>query len=100
MDQLLVDVGDAPVEAGDEVVFIGRQGDEEVTAPEWAHRLETIPYEIVTGIGARTCPRLGGGAEVGRRTWRRGTELKRTGVVAGVAAGVIGAAAMAGSVPA
>jgi alanine racemase len=53
MDQLLVDVGDAPVEAGDEVVLIGRQGDEEITATEWAQHLGTINYEIVTGIGAR-----------------------------------------------
>lgn len=53
MDQLLVDVGDAAVETGDEVVLIGRQGDEEITATEWAQHLGTIDYEIVTGIGAR-----------------------------------------------
>jgi len=53
MDQLLVDVGDAPVETGDEVVLIGRQGNEEITATEWAQHLGTINYEIVTGIGAR-----------------------------------------------
>ena len=32
MDQLMVDVGDVPAELGDEVVLIGRQGDEEITA--------------------------------------------------------------------
>jgi alanine racemase len=58
MDQLLVDVGDAEVEVGDEVVLIGRQGDqaggeEEVTAADWADRLGTIAYEIVCGIGSR-----------------------------------------------
>jgi alanine racemase len=53
MDQLMVDVGDASVEVGDEVVLLGRQGDEQVTAAEWAERLDTIPYEIVTGIGPR-----------------------------------------------
>jgi alanine racemase len=53
MDQLLVDMGDAPVEPGDEVVLIGRQGDEEITAAEWAQRLGTIAYEIVCGIGPR-----------------------------------------------
>src|SRR6185369_12795410 len=31
MDQLMVDVGDDPVEVGDEVVLIGRQGTAEVT---------------------------------------------------------------------
>ena len=53
MDQLLVDVGDVPVEVGDDVVLLGRQGDEEITAGEWARRLGTIAYEIVTGIGPR-----------------------------------------------
>jgi alanine racemase len=53
MDQLLVDVGDIEVAVGDEVVLIGRQGDEEITATEWAERLDTIGYEIVCGIGSR-----------------------------------------------
>jgi alanine racemase len=53
MDQLMVDVGDAPVEVGDEVVLIGRHGSEEISAGEWADRVGTIAYEIVTGISAR-----------------------------------------------
>jgi alanine racemase len=53
MDQLMVDVGDDEVEVGDEVVLIGRQEAEEVTAAEWAARLGTIPYEIVCNIGPR-----------------------------------------------
>lgn len=53
MDQLLVDVGDAQVSIGDEVVFLGKQGPEEITASEWAGRLNTIAYEIVCGIGPR-----------------------------------------------
>jgi alanine racemase len=53
MDQLMVDAGDAPVEVGDEVVLLGRQGGEAITAEEWAARLGTIAYEIVTGIGPR-----------------------------------------------
>jgi alanine racemase len=53
MDQLLVDLGDVAAAAGDEVVLIGRQGDDEITATEWGERLGTISYEIVTGIGAR-----------------------------------------------
>jgi alanine racemase len=53
MDQLLVDLGDVPAGVDDEVVLIGRQGDEEITATEWGERLGTISYEIVTGIGAR-----------------------------------------------
>jgi alanine racemase len=53
MDQIVVDCGDDPVAAGDEVVLLGRQGDEVVLADEWASRLGTIPYEIVCGIGPR-----------------------------------------------
>ena len=54
MDQLMVDCGsDADVAPGDEVVFIGRQGSEEITAQEWADRLDTITYEVVCGVGAR-----------------------------------------------
>ena len=49
----MVDVGDAAVAVGDEVVLLGRQGDDEVTADEWAERLGTIAYEIVCGIGRR-----------------------------------------------
>src|SRR5206468_7501934 len=41
MDQIMVDCGpDAAVEVGDEVVLIGRQGDEEITAWEWARSEE------------------------------------------------------------
>jgi alanine racemase len=53
MDQMMVDVGGLPVTRGDEVVLLGRQGDAEITATEWAERLGTIGYEIVCGIGPR-----------------------------------------------
>jgi len=53
MDQIVVDLGDDPVEVGDEVVLLGRQGDEEISAEEWARRLETISYEVVCGFGPR-----------------------------------------------
>jgi alanine racemase len=53
MDQLMVDVGDAAVTVGDEVVLLGRQGSEEVRAEEWGDRLDTIGYEIVCGISRR-----------------------------------------------
>jgi alanine racemase len=53
MDQLMIDLGDEPVAVGDEVVLLGRQGDDEISASEWAERLDTIAYEIVTGIGPR-----------------------------------------------
>jgi alanine racemase len=53
MDQLMVDVGDTPVEVGDEVALLGRDGDAEITADEWADRLGTIAYEVVCSIGRR-----------------------------------------------
>jgi alanine racemase len=55
MDQSLVDVTAlrGRVEPGAEVVLIGRQGEEVVGADEWAEKLGTINYEIVTGISAR-----------------------------------------------
>lgn len=54
MDQTMVRVpDDVPVQVGDEVVLIGRQGDEEVTATELAGLAETINYEIVCGISRR-----------------------------------------------
>ena len=53
MDQLMVDCGDVPVEAGDEAVLVGEQGGERITAEEVAAHLDTIGYEIVCGVGPR-----------------------------------------------
>ena len=54
MDQLMVDCGPgADVAAGDEAVLIGSQGDEVITAWDWARATGTIAYEVVCGIGAR-----------------------------------------------
>jgi alanine racemase len=53
MDQIMVDCRDVKVEAGDEVVLIGRQGKDEVTADELAAHAGTITYEVVTRIGDR-----------------------------------------------
>jgi alanine racemase len=53
MDQLMVDCGELPVRPGDDVVLIGRQGEETVTAEELAGLAGTIGYEIVSRIGER-----------------------------------------------
>jgi alanine racemase len=53
MDQILVDCGDDPVAVGDEVVLIGSQGTDRITAADWAERLDTIAYEVVCGISPR-----------------------------------------------
>ena len=58
MDQVLVDCGPrAEVRVGDEVVLIGRQGDQTIDAWEWARATGTIAYEVVCGISGRV-PRV------------------------------------------
>jgi alanine racemase len=61
MDQLAVDCGDDQVAVGDDVVLLGRQGDEEITPTEWAERLGTIAYEVVCGLSPRVPRRYRGG---------------------------------------
>mgnify|MGYP001819725830 CR=1 FL=1 len=63
MDQIMIDVGDAPVTVGDQVVLLGAQGDDEITADEWAERLDTINYEIVCDFGPRLPRRYRQGAD-------------------------------------
>lgn len=54
MDQTVLDVTEiAGVEAGDEVVIIGTQGNETITAFDHAEAAGTIPWEIFTRIAAR-----------------------------------------------
>jgi alanine racemase len=57
MDQLMVDAGDGPASVGDEVVLLGGQGEERITADDWADLLGTISYEVVCGVGRRV-PRV------------------------------------------
>jgi alanine racemase len=53
MDQFVVDVGDATVAAGAEVVLFGPGDAGEPTADDWANAIGTINYEIVSRVGAR-----------------------------------------------
>jgi Alr-MurF fusion protein len=54
MDQCFADVTEKPnVRPGDEVVLIGKQGEEEIRAEELAERMGTNNYETVTTISAR-----------------------------------------------
>lgn len=58
MDQFMVDVTEIPdVSVGDEVVLIGKQGKEEITATEIADLTGTINYEITCSISKRV-PRI------------------------------------------
>ncbi|MBW1729494.1 MAG: alanine racemase [Deltaproteobacteria bacterium] len=54
MDQFMVDLTDLRTAAvGDEVVFLGSQGKENITADEIAEKAGTISYEIVTRMSDR-----------------------------------------------
>ncbi|MGA7615781.1 MAG: alanine racemase [Thermoanaerobaculia bacterium] len=58
MDLITIDVTDVEgVAIGDEVVLLGRQGDEEIPAEEIAHWTGTIPYEVFCRVSARV-PRI------------------------------------------
>jgi alanine racemase len=59
MDQIMVACGDDAVAPGDEVVLLGEQGGERISAEEWAEKLGTITYEVVCGFGARMPRRVG-----------------------------------------
>jgi alanine racemase len=56
MDAVMADVTDvpgAPVTAADEVVLLGRQGGQEITAAELAMSRSTNSWEVVTAMAAR-----------------------------------------------
>ncbi|MEV6299335.1 alanine racemase [Actinoplanes sp. NPDC051861] len=57
MDQIVVDVGDEPVVAGDVATLFGPGTDGEPTADDWAAATGTINYEIVTRFGSSRVPR-------------------------------------------
>ncbi len=58
MDMCMIDVTEVPgVREGDDVVLIGRQGREFITADEIAAKTGTIPYEVLCGISNRV-PRV------------------------------------------
>ncbi len=55
MDLTMVDLTEIEdVRAGDEVVILGQQGNETITAYELAQRAQTIPYEILTSLGSHS----------------------------------------------
>lgn len=54
MDVTMLDVTSiGGVCEGEEVVILGKQGNEQITAAELAARIGTIPYEILTSLGGR-----------------------------------------------
>ena len=58
MDMCLIDVTCLPdVKMGDEVVIFGSQGNDQIKVEELATKADTIPYEILCGVGKRV-PRV------------------------------------------
>jgi alanine racemase len=58
MDMAMADVSHLPdVEAGDEVVILGRQGDDEISLDEFAESAGIIPHELLVRLGSRA-PRI------------------------------------------
>ena len=58
MDQCLIDVTDVPEAIeGESTTLLGQDGTEDIPAGEWAQRLGTIPYEILTAL-SRRLPRI------------------------------------------
>jgi alanine racemase len=58
MDQVMIDVGNSrEVRVGDEVVFIGTSGTEQITAWDVARKCGTIPYEVLCAVSSRV-PRI------------------------------------------
>jgi alanine racemase len=58
MDMCMIDVTDVPAASeGDDVVLIGSQGSERITADEIAAKIGTIAYEVLCGISSRV-PRI------------------------------------------
>lgn len=64
MDMTLLDVTDTGAELGEEVVLMGRQGDEEIKALELATHAGTISWEILCHLGLRLPRRYMRGGEV------------------------------------
>jgi len=54
MDLTMIDVTDVDgISEGDEVILLGGQGNDVVTASELSSRIHTIPYDIITSLGSR-----------------------------------------------
>jgi alanine racemase len=62
MDQFVLDLGDAEIAPGDEVVLWGPGDRGEPTAQQWADAVDTIHYELVTRVGGRFTRRYVGSA--------------------------------------
>jgi hypothetical protein len=94
MNQCVIDVGDAVIEPGDEVVLFGPGDRGEPTAQEWADALGTISYDIVTrftgtiprsycGVTGGEAEALSAGATASEAGWRHEDSLASTSLAGG-----------------
>ncbi|MFF0815519.1 alanine racemase [Rhodococcus sp. NPDC003318] len=68
MDQVVVDLGADPgaVAEGDTAILFGPGDDGSPVAQDWADALDTIHYEVVTGVRGRVVRSYTGGPQAGR----------------------------------
>ncbi len=64
MDQMMVNIGEDEAYNGDEVVLLGKQGDDEITAPEVAELIGTNIHEVLVSTNLRVPRRYHRGSEV------------------------------------
>lgn len=75
MDQLMLDVSKVPdLQEGEVVTLLGQDGDERITADDWADTLGTISWEVLCGFKHRL-PRL---VDVPRTEAARSSSAKHT----------------------
>ncbi len=71
MDQILVNLGpESDVQPGEEVVLLGRQGEEEISIYAICEKLRTIPYEVTCWVSSRV-PRVYLGQPAGKESDER-----------------------------
>ncbi len=57
MDRIMFDVSNDNVKINDKIILIGKTKEHQISAIDWCNVLNTIPYEIICGIGKRV-PRV------------------------------------------
>jgi len=78
LNHIVLDLGDGPSEAGDEVVVFGPGDKGEPTAQEWAESLGTLSYEIVTRFTGKVPRTYSGVTAAGQGALAPGTAAAGT----------------------
>jgi alanine racemase len=78
LNHIILDLGDGPSEAGDDVVVFGPGDHGEATAQEWAEALGTLAYEIVTRFTGKVPRTYSGVTAAGEGALTPGTAVVGT----------------------